>query len=252
MLIKKIVILIFLLSIFSCAEYKQTQNIKEKIEPTKYSTSGFVLIYEDSLFKEKIINRKIRKNQDYVLHKSLKVNTNLLLYNPKNSKKYFAKVKKAKFPDIYSLVITNNMANYLELDMSNPFIEIYEVKDNLKFVAKKATTFDEEKKVAEKVPVNTVSINNISENQNVSINSNKDYFNYSILISDFYFLDSANKLKEKLTENSDIKKLYIKNVKPQVFRLASGPFKDFITLKNVYLSLNRIGFDELKIFKNDK
>ena len=54
------------------------------------------------------------------------------------------------------------MAKELELDFDNPYVEVMEIKKNETFVAKEGTTFEEEKNVATKVPVEKIEIDNLS------------------------------------------------------------------------------------------
>ena len=98
----------------------------------------------------------------FVLHPYLKRNTNLKIYNPQNLKSVDVRVKKnSNLPAIYKLVITKKTAVALDLDEDNPFVEIIQTKKNKKFIAKKADMFDEEKKVAIDVPVNTIEIDEL-------------------------------------------------------------------------------------------
>ena len=48
--------------------------------------------------------------------------------------------------------------NELDLNVDEPYVEIKSISENSLFVAKKAKTFDEERKVANKVPVKNISI----------------------------------------------------------------------------------------------
>ena len=57
-LIKNIFLFFFILFITSCADYKSS-DVSKEIEKKYYSSKGFALIYEDSLYKEKIINKKM-------------------------------------------------------------------------------------------------------------------------------------------------------------------------------------------------
>ena len=250
MKIKKItpIFIIFLL-IFSCAEYER--SVKKKLNQKKiFSSSGFALIYEPSLYKGKIVNKKINNDKFEAMHSFLKPNTHIKLYNPKNSKFIIIKIKKnAIFPNIYNLVITKKTADFLELDYNNPFIEAVEFRINKTFVAKKATTFDEEKQVANKAPVGSVEINSISQDVNVSLKDETNELNFVILISDFYYLESAVKLKKKLIQEGEVDNLLVKKLAHNKFRLTAGPFKNFNALKNTYSSLNSLGFNELSILK---
>ena len=52
------IILIFLvLLLYSCADYK-TSKINQKDEKKYFSSKGFALIYEDHLYKQKVVNKK--------------------------------------------------------------------------------------------------------------------------------------------------------------------------------------------------
>ena len=62
MKIKKIISTFFVFTfIYSCADYNvnKNRNIKEK---TFYASKGFALVYEDNLYTQKLIKKKI-KNQ---------------------------------------------------------------------------------------------------------------------------------------------------------------------------------------------
>ena len=61
-LLKKVVLLIFIIVLSSCAEYK-IDKLSQKKEKQFYSSKGFALIYEDNLYQQKIINRKINNDQ---------------------------------------------------------------------------------------------------------------------------------------------------------------------------------------------
>ena len=51
------------------------------------------------------------------------------------------------------------------MNANEPYIEILEVVEGSTFIAKKAKTYDEEKQVADKAPVDGISINNLSSNE---------------------------------------------------------------------------------------
>ena len=71
MKINKIIILIILICLSSCAVY-ENKRPDSKIEKNYYSSSGFALIYEASLYKDKTINKKIDNEKVLVLHNTLK------------------------------------------------------------------------------------------------------------------------------------------------------------------------------------
>ena len=57
---------------------------------------------------------------------------------------------------------SNKMAKYLDLEVTNPYVEIFTIKENDKFIAKEASIFEEEKNVANKAPVELIDVNDLS------------------------------------------------------------------------------------------
>ena len=53
------------------------------------------------------------------------------------------------------------MADKLELDINNPYVEVLSIRENDKFIAKEASIFDEEKKVANKAPVTSINVKGV-------------------------------------------------------------------------------------------
>ena len=102
--------------------------------------------------------------------------------------------------------------------------------------------------MAEKAPVEEIQMNDININKVVE-NSSKKSSNFIIFISDFYYLDSASKLKTHLIKESKIENISIKKINDNKYRLSVGPFKNFSSLKSTYISLNNLGFDELDIHR---
>ena len=72
---------------------------------------------------------------------------------------------------------------------------------------------------------------------------------FILVISDFYFLNSANNLKTELFKKTQINNFSVKKIKNNVYRLYVGPFQSFNALKSTYISLNNLGFDDLNIYK---
>ena len=69
----------------SCAEYQNKVQIK-KDEKEYYSSTGFTLIYNDALFEQRVIKKKMNNDKIQVMHAFLKVNTPIKIMNPTNSK----------------------------------------------------------------------------------------------------------------------------------------------------------------------
>jgi len=82
-----------------------------------------------------------------------------------NQKTIIAKVtsNKVKFPEFYNSVITIRMEEELSLNLNEQYIDLILISQNSTFITKKTKTFDEEKNVAKKAPVDGVKIDIISD-----------------------------------------------------------------------------------------
>ena len=184
------------------------------------------------------------------MHSSLKKNTHIKIVNPDTSKFIETKIfKKAKYPQLFNIVVSKKIAKILDLDLDNPYVEVYELKKNKTFVAKKSNTFDEERNVAESAPVDSVQMDDLSKEKDSEKNITVKNKKFVVIISDFYYYDSANNLKIELTKKVNSKKISIKKINDNKYRLLVGPFENFNTLKTVYISLNNLGFEDLNVYK---
>ena len=235
--------LILFFFIFSCAENVKLIN-KEKIDLKKAFTSkGFTLIYEDKLYKQKIIKKKINNRDFNIMHSFLNPNTYVKIFNPKNSKFVIAKVKyKSEFPAIYNSIISKRIADEIDLDLNEPYIEIVEIKKNSTFIAKKAKMFKEEKNVANKAPVDEINIISLSKNVNTAKKNQ-----YIINIGDYYFEDSAIAVKDRLTNETGISNIKIEKLSKNKYRVFSGFFDSFNSMKETYYKINNLGFELLNV-----
>ena len=242
---KTFFILFFL---FSCSS-GTLENRKSSFSP--YTSKGFALVYNEIDYKNKIISIKLNESEMQVAHNKIKRGSIVVITNPANNKSVKVKVtKKAKYPDFFKALITNKISLHLELNKDLPFIEIQERVKNKSFVAEKAVTFFEEKKVLTKIPITEVKIDNISKQKNFL--NKKNVKNYSILIGEFYSDKWAFNLIELLI-NEDIKKevFKVKKLNKNKYQLIAGPYTAISTLKNDYFKLNKYGFDNLDIIQND-
>ena len=231
-----------------------------KIEEPTYSSKGFTLIYDNSVFESKIVNKKLNNSQNYVLHPFLKNNTLVSISNPFNSKSLKAKIRKTiNYPSIYNIVITKKMADKLELDINNPYVEVLSIRENDKFIAKEASIFDEEKKVANKAPVTSININEMSIStpeikvkNTPEIKVKKKKPSYIIDIAEFYFSKSAETIKNRFEKEANLENIKIKKISKTRFKVYSGPHASFNTVKDTYFSLNELGFENLNIINTNK
>jgi len=245
--LNKIIVTLISLTLMSCAGI-QTRTSTSKDGKIYYSSTGFALIYKDSFYQNKVVNKKINNDKILLLHKSLKANTAVRITNLKNSKSLDTKVyRKAKYPKIFNVLISEKIASILDLDFENPYVEIIELKKNKTYVAKEGNIFEEEKNVAEKAPVEQIEMDNISNTtKNTEVKKIKKE-KFIIIISDFYYKDSALNLKKELSKKISLNNISIKKISNTKYRLLAGPFENFNALKTTYISLNNLGFEDLNI-----
>ena len=125
------------------------------------------------------------------------------------------------------------------------------ISENSTFIAKKAKTFKEEKKVAEKVPVDGIQIDNLGETivQKKDIVKNS-IFNYSIKIADFYYKDSAKNMIDRIINETNIKNPIIKTISNTKYRVLLGPFNDIKKLEESFNDIKLLNFENLEILKD--
>ena len=270
---KYILYLIFL-SLFACEHHSSNINIKNKPEETKsivqkkeikeikkiekeelvnivYSNKGFALIYsEDS---NNSLEYKLDDTSINILSPNLPNGTPVRITNIINGKSLLTVVKnKTILPIYYNSVITNRIASELSINPSEPYVHIETINSNKLYVANDVKTFDEEKEVANKAPVDDIMVQSISlgtEKKESKIENFVTNFNYIIKFADFYFEDSAIMLKNRLFEEYKIENILIKKLSQNNFRVYKGPYKDFEKLKKGFHNIENLDFDSIEIIK---
>ena len=236
--------LLIILIIYSCSN-----NFTKLENRAPYNSKGLAYIYNDKDFKNNIIRGKLENSMIQVSHQNLKINTLIKLINPKTNEYLVVNnSKRIKYPDFYKIVITQVVADKLNIDEDLPLIEILELKKNKSFIAKKAKIFTEEKTISSNAPVTSVQISNISKNK-IKKKEFKDN-NIYILIASFYSKDSAIFLKKRIKSEIprfDDKKLKIRKKNNNEINLISGPYKTINSVKNDYIRLKSFGFEDLDI-----
>ena len=241
----KILIFFIFVHLYGCAEYKNNK-VDNKIY---YSSTGFTLIYENLLYENKTVNRKIDNDEILVLHSTLNKNTPIRITNLDNSKFIDLKIyNKAIYPKIFNSLVSRKVANILNLDIENPLVEIIELKKNKTFIAKDGNIFEEEKNVADKAPVDEIQVNDLSLKKNKKVGKKSKKKKFILIISDFYYKDSAISLKKDLIKKTKIDKIFVRKINDKKYRLLIGPFENFNALKTTYISLNNLGFESLNIY----
>ena len=245
---KNIIFIFFIFFIYGC-EPINVKNKKLNFEiENRYKNSGFALIYNDNLDDIK----EIEPRSLMIYHKNLKKKSMVKITNPINGLSLIAEVKsnKIKFSNFYNAVLSDRIAQTLELDENEPYINIVLISKDSTFIAKKAKTFEEESVVAEKAPVDGIQINDLNESKSKKKIKKNKIFSYSIKVADFYYKDSAKLMLEKIKKDSLIKNLKIIELSKTNYRLLIGPFNDIKSLKNTFEKMNLFNFENLEILKN--
>ncbi len=247
----KIFNLLIFFVLFSCVN-KPLNKTQESATPKSFFLNkGFTLIYEDKLFKEKLVKGKIEHRSLIIFQKNLKKDTLVKITNLLNSKYLIAKVgKKTQYPSFFNSVISKRIKDELELDEMEPYIEIKEISQESSFVAKKAKTFDEEKNVADKAPVEDIQVKVLGKSEKqIKKKVKKAKFNYIIKVGDFYFKKSAKLMKNRISEETTIRKINIKKLSATKFRVFMGPYDNLNSLKKYFNAINVLQFDSIEIIK---
>ena len=145
---------------FGCEQLKNNNSSKLNFKPEKkYKNIGFALIYNDDLDLKKLDQRSLQ-----IFHKTLKAKSQVKITNPINNKSLIAEIKsnRVKFSSFYNSIITNRITETLEINPSEPYIEIVLISKDTTFIANKTKTFNEEKEVAEKAPIDGIQISDLS------------------------------------------------------------------------------------------
>ena len=245
-----LILLIVLITSCTSNNYK-TVNVDPILE--KFSNNGFALIYNDKLYNDKIISKKMDERDLIIFQRNLRKGTSVKITNPFNSKTIIAKVgKKANYPSFNNSVVSIRISKELEIDINEPYIVIEEIRDNASFIAKKAKTFEEEKKVADKAPVDSISVNDLNDTDKKKIKKKiNNEFKYVIKIADFYYLNTAKQMVKRIKSELNIKKTDINKINENKFRVFTGPYLSLKALQKAYNSIETLGFENIELIKYD-
>ena len=236
-----------------CEQNNLNKNSVNQEIMTKYKNSGFTLVYNPVLKKEKKISKKIDNKSLFIFHKNLKKNSFVKITNPINQKTVIAEVisNKVRFSDFYNSVITSRIADELSLNLNEPYIDLVLISQNSIFIAKKAKTYNEEKKVAEKAPVDGIQIDNLGDVNQPKNKAKKDnIFSYSIKIADFYYKDSAKNMSDRIIDETNITNPVIKTISNTKYRVLLGPFNDIKKLEDSFNEIKSLDFENIEILKD--
>jgi hypothetical protein len=247
-------ILFFLLFLFlnNC---ERSLYIDKKTIPLlkeSFINKGFALVYSEELFDKKIVSKKLENRSMIIFQMNLKKDTYVKIKNISNNKVIVAQVGvNSKYPKFNNSVLSKRIADDLELDLNEPYIEIIEILENSSFIAKKTKTYDEEKKVANKAPIDDINFENLNEINVTKKISKKTDFNYYIKIADFYFKDNGLIMIDKIKTETVIKDVNIFELSKNQFRVSMGPFNNIKSLQKAFNDINILEFENIEIIKND-
>ena len=248
----KLKIVFFLAIILTSCETTNKKIITNN-DFKNYSNDGFDLIYNNDIFKKRIVSKKIDQRSLIIFNNKLKKDTDIKITNLLNEKYLIAKVgNNSKYPIFYNSVISERIATELDIDPDQPYVRVETINSSNTFVANKAKTFDEEKKVANKAPVDSISIQNISteKDNNTKVKKAKNTkFEFIIKFADLFFEESAITLKKRLEDEYNLKDINIKKMSKNLYRVYKGPFYNLGSIKNVYNEIADINFENIELIK---
>ena len=217
-----------------------------------FLNKGFSLIYNDKFYYDKVISKKIDERSLVIFQKNLKKNTIVKITNILNNKSIIGTVgSNADYPLFNNAVLSLRIADEIGLNENEPYVEILEVLEDAIFVAKRAKTFEEEKKVADKAPVNNINISDLNTKQANTKNELSKKFSYEIKIADFYFNDTASLLVDRIVKETMIKDAKIKKINEKKYRVYAGPFNNINSLQKSFNDISILEFENIEIIKND-
>ena len=239
--------LIIFLLLLSCT----TTSMNGYKKPS-FSSKGFAFIYTNDDYEKKIIKKQFKTDQIVVGHNNLRRGVVIKITNPRNGKSIMAKNSfKIDYPDFYKILISKKVSKHIGLNEDFPFVEIEQIRKNKSFVAERAETFDEEKQIHDSAPVEKVNISNISKKKIKKENLKQQFV---IILGNFYSLESAELLIKRIKNESQYlsdKKISILKKNKHNFEVFLGPYNTIKKIKNDYIALKQINFDEvdLKIYE---
>jgi len=246
---KSIYLIIFLI-LSNCTAYEVNTNNSKIINKKSFINKGFALLYTEKLYKENIITKKINDRDLIIFQKNLKKDTPVRIKNILNNKTLVAKVGyNSNYPSFNNAVISKRIFTELEIDANEPYVEILEILNNSSFVAKKAKTYEEEKTVAEKVPVDNISIKDLNKKNKIKKIIKNDKFQYIIKIADFYYEDTAKSMLNRIKIETGFKSPKIYKISTNQFRVFLGPFDNINSLQNAFNVINILKFENIEIIK---
>ena len=240
---KNLLLILFFLTSCTVQSTQYSKNI--------FSNRGFVLLYDESLIEKKLLRKPLDDRGLEIVHNTLSKGTKVRIINLLNNKSTNAIVKtKNKNLFFYNSIFSKRIFDELDISLKEPYVEISKIRENKTFIAKKSKTFDEEKKVANKAPVKSISINEIGTPKSKELDDRRS-FNYSIKITEFYFLKNAKELKKRIENETKLNNINIISINDTKHQVLLGPYSNINTLQSAYNSINNLNFENIELIRND-
>jgi hypothetical protein len=252
MFYKKLLALCSFILLANCTTSTLIKNKNSNSLDNPFINKGFSLTYNDKYYDNKIISKKIDERSLIIFQKNLKKNTIVKITNILNNKSIIATVgSNADYPLFNNAVLSLRIADQISLNKNQPYVEILEVLQDSVFVAKRAKTFEEEKRVASKAPVNNINISDLNIEEINTNNEISKKFSYELKIADFYFNDTALLLRDRIMKETMIKDVKIKKIDEKKYRVYVGPFNNINSLQKSFNDISILEFENIEIIKND-
>ena len=252
MLYKKLLTLCCFILLNNCTTATLTKNKDSISLDNPFINKGFGLIYDKTYYDKKIISKKINDRSLIIFQRNLKKDTIVKITNILNNKSIIGTVGRvADYPLFNNAVLSVRIADEISLNKNEPYVEILEVLHDSVFVVKRAKMFEEEKIVANKAPVNSISISDLNPKKKSTKNIIIKKFSYEIKIADFYFKDTASLLVDRIFKETTIKDAKIKKIDEKKYRVYVGPFDNIKSLQNSFNDISILEFENIEIIKND-
>ena len=245
---RNLILFIFLIFLVSCNQFKSEKSELDIKPEKKYKNSGFALIYNENFKTKKLDQRSLQ-----IFHKNLKAKSQVKITNPVNNKSLIAEIKsnRVKFSNFYNSVITDRIVEELNINSSEPYIDIVLISKESTFIAKKSKTYEEEKKVAEKAPIDGIKISSLNDDiKKEEIKKLNKNFSYSIIVADFYYKSSASLMIERIKKEALLDNVNLIKLSQTNYRVLLGPFNDINSLKKSFEKMKSLNFENLEILKN--
>ncbi len=183
-------------------------------------------IYEKTGFSEVSFNNKITSN--------LKIGQLLKVTNIENGKSVLVKVEdQKKITSARVIYLSKNIYKKINLDEKFPLVRVETFRENKKFTAKKAKTYDEERYVKNKINTNKVEVLSLSDDKKTKKNI---YLKYGDFYSEYYATGLMKMLRLRLGD-----KIVYKSSKKNSHYVYIGPISSLKNYDKIHLKLKQIG-----------